>query len=124
MRTKSFLLCGALVAVAAGITFARQIPVILTKVTSDATIAGVPQWTVYAIQIPGEPALSAQLSSADSVTVSWPASATNYRLILATNTAQTAWLTPSEKIQDDGTNKSVIVTPQAGIYYYKLEINK
>lgn len=121
MKTKTLMLCGVL-AFVLSVTFAGQLPRSLIKLTGGGPETSK-QWTVIAMQTPGEPALSARLVETN-VMVYWPSSETNYHLMVATNQAEMAWLTPSENIQDDNTNKFILMTPQAGLYYYQLEKNR
>lgn len=122
MRTKTLVLGGAL-AFALSIAFAGQLPRILTKLTGGGPESSQ-KWTVIALHTPGEPALSARLADTNSVVVYWPSSETNYHLVVATNRADMHWLTPPESIQDDNTNKFILMSPQAGLYYYQLKKNQ
>jgi hypothetical protein len=125
MKPTSMILGGVLLACVAGVALARQIPLTLTKLTGSSTAAGqTNQWMLLALQTPGQPPLGAELYSNNVVKVYWPLSATNYSLILATNGAQSVWLSPPEQIQADDANQFILTSPQAGVYYYKLERNQ
>jgi hypothetical protein len=140
MRTKTIILGGALLALVAGIAGADPVPGTQIRGQAPRTWTQVPgggstpaqvaqggqatPWRVYALQTPGEPALTAESAGDNSVTVHWPASATNYSLVVATNRARMVWQAPAETIQEDGTNKFIRLIPQAGVYYYQLERNK
>jgi len=125
MKLTSMILGGVLLASVAGVALARQIPLTIVKLTGSSTDAGqTNQWTLLALQTPGQAPLGAELYPNNVVKVYWPLSATNYSVIMATNGAQSVWLSPPEQIQADGTNQFILVSPQAGVYYYKLEKNQ
>ena len=84
------------------------------------------QWKLYAMQTPGAPHLSAKLVAANTVMVSWPSATTNYSLVHNTNRTAVSkdkapWLKPKEILQDDGTNQFIVINPQQGEYFYRLE---
>jgi hypothetical protein len=122
MRTKTLMLCLA-VAFVIGVAFANQLPRTLTKLTGGGPDAAS-KWTVIAMQTPGEPALSARLAATNSVLIYWASSETTYHLVVATNMTNPVWATPAETVQDDNTNKFILMTPQAGLYYFQLEKNQ
>lgn len=125
MKPTQMVLGGVVLACVAGVALARQLPLTLTKLTGSSTQAGqTNQWVLLALQTPGQPPLDAELYSNNVAKVYWPLSATNYSLIQATNGAQPVWLSPPEQIHADGTNRFILVCPQAGVYYYKLEKNQ
>ncbi len=87
------------------------------------------QWKLYAMQTPGAPHLSAKLVAANTVMIYWPSAATNYSLFLNTNRTvvskdKAPWLKPKEILQDDGTNQFIVINPQQGEYFYRLESKK
>jgi len=140
MRTKTIILGGALLVLIAGIAGADPVPgtqirgqaprpwtLVTGGGSASAQVAPSNRstpWRVYALQTPGEPALAAESVSDNSVMVHWPAAATNYSLVVTTNRARMDWRAPAENIQEDGTNRFILMTPQAGLYYYQLERNK
>lgn len=66
------------------------------------------------------PALTIQLAATNKATISWPSPSTGYSLLETTNLPSTNWVTPSEPVTDDGTNKSLIVQPTTTPRYYQL----
>jgi hypothetical protein len=78
-------------------------------------------WSLlFVTQTPGAPALSILLTGANTVIVSWPSSSTGFSLQQNTDLSTANWVTPSENINDDGTNKFIIVNPPSGNRFYRL----
>ena len=123
MKTKTTLFCGLLIVLVAGLAAAGQLPRTVTKIAGGLKSAGT-EWTVLALQTPGEPELGAQLVSSNVVKVFWPLETTNYTLGTATNMAKITWRPSPEGVQTDGTNKFILMTPQSGVYYYRLMKDK
>ena len=78
-------------------------------------------WALYAVQTPGAPVLSIKLTTTNTAQVYWPSPSTGYNLQVSTNLTTANWTTPSETVQDNGTNKFIIVNPPAGNRYYRLK---
>ena len=58
-----------------------------------------------------------------TVAVSWPASASNFVLQQNTNSPSSInWSNITSGIQNDGTNKSLVVNPASGTRFYRLVI--
>jgi hypothetical protein len=66
------------------------------------------------------PPLAIALTRTNTAVISWPASATGWRLQRRGNLAGGAWLMSPEPVTDDGTNRFVIVHPAATQVYYRL----
>jgi hypothetical protein len=63
-------------------------------------------------------------SSALGVIVSWPAPFTDFVLQQNSNLDNPGgWSTPSFQISDDGTNKSIIISPSTGNQFFRLMAN-
>ncbi len=75
---------------------------------------------VTAVQTPGAPLLSIAKTPTNAVAVWWPSPSTGYRLQQNADLGTTSWsnvvLTPS----DNGTNKTVIISPPVGNLFFRL----
>jgi FG-GAP repeat len=75
----------------------------------------------YLFSIPPLPSLTIQLTAPNAVTVSWPSPSTGLVLQQNTNGLGPAdWSNVTASIQDNGTNKSLIVNPALGSRFYRL----
>ena len=77
-------------------------------------------WSLLAGQTPGAPLLTITLSSTNTALVSWPSPSTGFALQQNTNLSTPNWMTPSEPVTDNGTNKFIVVSPPAGRRFYRL----
>ena len=57
----------------------------------------------------------------NTVLISWPSPSTGFALQQNLDLAGTNWVTPSEIINDDGVNRSIIVTPAPGNRLFRLQ---
>lgn len=64
--------------------------------------------------------LSVFLTATNTAIVSWPSLATGWSLQQNANLTSTNWTTPMENVNDDGTNKYIIVTAAGGNTFYRL----
>ena len=64
--------------------------------------------------------LSVFLTTTNTAVVSWPSAATGWSLQQNANLTSTNWTTPTENVNDDGTNKYIIVTAAGGNTFYRL----
>jgi hypothetical protein len=94
---------------AAPASFAVTILGAQTIVTNGTYLAAAP------------PVLAVSRTATNSVVVSWPSAFTGWNPQQTTNLAGTNWNTPAETVQDDGTNKFIIVSPAAGNVFYRLK---
>ena len=78
-------------------------------------------WALYAVQTAGTPALRIQVTGTNTAMVYWPSPSTGFKPQVNTDLATTNWLAPPETVTDDGTNKYIIVHPQAGSRFYRLK---
>jgi hypothetical protein len=69
----------------------------------------------------GVPVLAVRLTPTNTVVVSWPSPFTSWNPQQNTNLATTNWVTTSETITDDGTNKFIIVRPPSGNMFFRLQ---
>lgn len=76
--------------------------------------------TVMLVSNPSLPNLGITQSGA-TVMVSWPSSATGCVLQQNPNLATANWITNGCTISDDGTNKSITITPPTGSMFFRLK---
>jgi hypothetical protein len=78
-------------------------------------------WSLLSVtQTPGASKLTITLVGPTVAMVSWPAPSTGFVLQQNTNLNFSVWLPPPQVINDDGTNKFIIVNPAAGMCWYRL----
>ena len=78
-------------------------------------------WGILAaLQSPGAPNLTIQLTATNTVMISWPSPSTGFNLQQNTDLTTATWVTPSESVTDNGTLKFIIVNPPAGNRFYRL----
>ena len=75
--------------------------------------------TVVYRELPSAPLLSIAQSNAFAI-VSWPSPSTGFQLQQNTNPNSTNWTTPSEAITDNGTTRSITVSPAPGNRFFRL----
>ena len=78
-------------------------------------------WALYAVQTPGAPVLSIQLTATNTAMVYWPSPSTGFNLEVSTNLATANWVTPPQSVTDNGTIKYIIVNPPVGAGFYRLK---
>ena len=79
-------------------------------------------WSIIAaVQTPGAPLLSVWRTTTNTVVVSWPSPSTGFVLYQNTNLSTTNWASPPETVNDDGTNRFIIVNPPTGNRFYRLQ---
>ena len=78
-------------------------------------------WSLLAV-VPsrGAPRLTITLTGANTAGVSWPSPSTGFVLQQNTSLTTPNWVSPSEPINDNGTNRFIIVNPHAGNRFYRL----
>jgi hypothetical protein len=74
--------------------------------------------TLTVLQV--NPALTVSLVPSNTVLVSWPSPSTGFNLQQSTNLTPANWITPSEIINDNGTNRYILVHPPTGNQFYRL----
>jgi hypothetical protein len=77
-------------------------------------------WSVIAIATPGAPNLKIVFTTTNTVVVSWPSPSVGFTLQqnLDLNTAN--WIGAPQTVNDNGTDKFIIVNPPAGNRFYRL----
>jgi hypothetical protein len=85
----------------------------------DDTGVGVVQ--LFSISAAVAPALSIRLTPTNTLAVVWPSPSTGFTLQQNTNSVATAnWSNVTDLIQDDGTNRTLIIAPSADKLFYRL----
>ena len=69
---------------------------------------------------PRGPVLTITLTATNTAVVSWPYPSTGWNLQQNGDLSATNWVTPSETINNDGTNNFIIVNPPVANKYYRL----
>ncbi|MBE0544804.1 MAG: hypothetical protein IH623_25990 [Verrucomicrobia bacterium] len=78
-------------------------------------------WSAVAVQTPGAPLLSIATTPTNTVVISWPSPSTGFVLQQNTNLASTNWTAVATPPTDDGSTRSVIVSPPVGNRFYRLQ---
>ena len=78
-------------------------------------------WSLIAVQTPGGPLLTIKFTNPAMAKISWPSPATGFVLQQNLNLSTTNWSNFSGTTNDDGTNKSVTITPPTGTLYFRLK---
>lgn len=99
---------------------------------SEGVIIGAPDddagaanaGSVYLFSVPSQPiapSLSIHLTSSNTVAISWPSPSTGFVLQRNTNGVSSVnWSNVTTTVQDDGTTRSISVSPSAGACFYRL----
>jgi hypothetical protein len=77
-------------------------------------------WVLSVLQSPGAPLLTMFRTATNTLVLSWPSPSTGFYVQQTTNLNGAVWTTPSETINDNGTNKVMVVNPPAGNRFYRL----
>jgi hypothetical protein len=79
-------------------------------------------WSLISIvQTPGAPLLVIQWINPTIVNVSWPSPSTGFALQQNSDLKTGTWANYSGTINDDGTTKSVTISPPAGTLFFRLK---
>jgi hypothetical protein len=77
-------------------------------------------WSLIAVQTPGAPRLTIQLTSANAATVSWPSPSTGFTLQQNTDLNTPNWVAAPQTVTDNDTIRFIMVSPPAGNRFYRL----
>ena len=77
-------------------------------------------WALYAVQTPGAPVLSIELTN-NAVMVYWPSTSTGWTLQENTNSISSGAWVDHPFPQDNGTIKFIVVNPPTGNRFYRLK---
>ena len=78
-------------------------------------------WALYAVFTPGAPSLAIQRVNATTVKVSWPSPSTGFVLQQNSDLRTGNWSNYSGAVNDDGTFKSITISPPSGILFFRLK---
>src|ERR1017187_1261703 len=78
-------------------------------------------WSLFAVQTPGAPVLSIQLTSTNTAIVYWPSPSTGFNLQVSTNLVTTNWVIAAETVTDNGSIRFILVNPHTGNCFYRLK---
>jgi hypothetical protein len=79
-------------------------------------------WSLLSVvQTAGAPTLKITHTATNTAVVSWPSPSSGFNLQQNTSLTTTNWVTPSETVNDNGTNKFIIVSPPTGTRFYRLK---
>ena len=78
-------------------------------------------WSLYAVQTPGAPVLSIELTTTNTALIYWPSPSSGFNLEVNTNLATTNWVTNSQSVTDNGTIRYILVSPPTGNRFYRLK---
>ena len=76
---------------------------------------------IAAVQTPGAPTLSVWRTPTNTVVVSWPSPSTGFALFQNTNLNTANWVSPPETVNDNGTEKFILLNPPTGSRFYRLQ---
>jgi hypothetical protein len=76
---------------------------------------------IAAVQTPGAPPLAILNTGTNAVLLSWPSPSTGFNLQHNSDLTTTNWTTLSVTPADDGTNKTVLITPAAASRFFRLK---
>lgn len=77
-------------------------------------------WSFVAVQTPGAPLLTIKGTSTNTVLVVWPSPSAGYTLQQNTAANTTNWQSVLTTPFDNGTTKTVIISPASGLKFFRL----
>jgi hypothetical protein len=77
-------------------------------------------WSIVAVQTAGAPLLKIFLTRTNTAVISWPSASTGFALQQNGQLGTSNWVATGQTLNDNGTNKFVIVNPPSGNRYYRL----
>lgn len=77
-------------------------------------------WALYAVPTAGAPTLKIVLTTTNTAVVSWPSPSSGWKLQQNTDLTTSTWTTPAETINNNGTEKFIIVKPPVANRFYRL----
>jgi hypothetical protein len=77
-------------------------------------------WSLLALQTPESPLLAILLTGTNTALVLWPSPSTGFTLQQNPQLSTTNWSAAPESVNDNGTNKFIIVNPPTGNRFYRL----
>jgi hypothetical protein len=77
-------------------------------------------WAAEALQTSGAPVLTITLTATNTAMIYWSSPSTGFSLQVNSSLSATNWITPSERVQDNGAIKFIIVNLPSGNHFYRL----
>lgn len=77
-------------------------------------------WTISSVPVAGAPLLRIFLTTTNTAVVAWPSPSSGFSLQVTTNLSAPVWIVPAEPINDEGTERYIIVNPPSGNRFYRL----
>jgi hypothetical protein len=77
-------------------------------------------WSIVAVQTTGTPSLKIFLTRTNTAVISWPSASGGFALQQNNQLDTSNWVPVGLSINDNGTNKFLIVNPPTGTRYYRL----
>lgn len=77
-------------------------------------------WLLIAVQTTGAPRLTITFTSQSAALISWPSPSTGWNPQQNPDLSTTNWVTVPEAINDDGTNKFILINRPMGNRFYRL----
>jgi hypothetical protein len=75
---------------------------------------------IAAVQTPGAPLLAITHTETNTVIVSWPSPSAGWNPQQNSSVDTTNWVTPPESVNDNGTNKFILIAPPTGNRFFRL----
>src|ERR1041384_2250060 len=77
-------------------------------------------WALFSVPTPGAPTLRIFLTTTNTAVVTWPSPSAGWKLQQNFNLSTGSWATPGETVNDNGTDKFIVVKPPASNRFYRL----
>jgi len=77
-------------------------------------------WSLFTVQTPDAPRLTIRVLSTGEAQLSWPSPSTGVVLQQISDLKSTNWVDASQAASDNGTTKSITISPPAGNRFYRL----
>ena len=77
-------------------------------------------WSLLAVQTPGAPLLTIQLTTTNTALISWQSPSTGFKLQENADLNTANWVAAPQSVTDNGTDKFIIVNPPTGNRFYRL----
>ena len=78
-------------------------------------------WSLLSVaETAGAPRLSIFITATNTAVVTWPSTSAGWNLQQNPSLGTPNWTAPSETVNDNGTNKFIVVNPPTGSRFYRL----
>jgi len=79
-------------------------------------------WSLFAVPTAGAPMLTIFRTTTNTAVISWPSPSIGWKLQQSGSLSAGSWTVPVETVNDNGTNKFIVVNPPLGNRFYRLTI--